>query len=790
MKQPLAARLIAFATVLTGLIGWSGVAAEKPVVPPKPALTELQPRGVQRGLTNRITLSGSNLTALTALHFSHTNLHGAILETGRSNAALIEIWSSGQLPRGAYEISVASAQGKSGSLKLYVDDVVQFWESDSSKQESGSDAPQVLPLLPVSVWGTLERPGDADVYAFEARAGEVIVIDGGARSVGSKMVSGELTVLDAQGRVLAENAGFDGGDPLLTFRPERRGRYTLRVRDRMAGGSKDHYYRLTIGALPYVTGVFPLGRPARSTGEVQLLGFNLTTGKRSGARIEVKTGEPGEQEVAIDAERFRTRRTFKIVASAGPETEEREPNDTPGAATPMQVPGAVNGRFFSTKNQPDGDLFRFRATTGRRLVLETQAAQLGTPADTRIEVLDSAGQPVPRLKLQAVRDSFISFRAIDSNQQGARLENWEEMELNNYVYLNGEVTRLFRMPQGPDSDLLFYLSAGKRRAYFDTTATGHALEEPCYIVEPRALDEMLSVNGLPVFTLHHDNDDDGSRESGTDSKLFFTPSRDGDYLVRVSEARGFLGDRFAYRLIVREAKPDFTVALSASNPSVPRGSGQSFNVTVDRTDGFEGEVRVEITNVPPGFMISTPLLVEAGHTEARGTVFAQTNAVSTSNAMVEVRATALVEGKMVTRNINGFGQIKVTEPPKLVVALEPFTSLAETNLVEPMDDRPFEISLTPGQTVPAWLKIRRHGHKELVTFQVENLPHGVIVDNIGLNGVLIPKEQNERQIFLTCAKWVQPMDRLCYAIEQNAGKQTSRPLLLKVRPATAAAATK
>jgi hypothetical protein len=75
----------------------------------------------------------------------------------------------------------------------------------------------------------------------------------------------------------------------------------------------------------------------------------------------------------------------------------------------------------------------------------------------------------------------------------------------------------------------------------------------------------------------------------------------------------------------------------------------------------------------------------------------------------------------------------------------------------------------------------------LVTFQVENLPHGVIVDNIGLNGVLIPKEDNERQIFLACARWVEEQDRLCYAIEQNAGRQTSRPLLLKVRrPVTAA----
>ena len=56
-----------------------------------------------------------------------------------------------------------------------------------------------------------------------------------------------------------------------------------------------------------------------------------------------------------------------------------------------------------------------------------------------------------------------------------------------------------------------------------------------------------------------------------------------------------------------------------------------------------------------------------------------------------------------------------------------------------------------------------------------------IVDNIGLNGVLIPKEQSERQIFLTAAKWVQETDRLCYAISNEAGRQTSLPVLIKVR---------
>jgi hypothetical protein len=94
-----------------------------------------------------------------------------------------------------------------------------------------------------------------------------------------------------------------------------------------------------------------------------------------------------------------------------------------------------------------------------------------------------------------------------------------------------------------------------------------------------------------------------------------------------------------------------------------------------------------------------------------------------------------------------------------------------------------ELLIAPGETIPAWLKIHRAGHKDLVTFFAEKLPHGVIVADIGLNGVLIPKGESERQIFFNAAKWVPEQDRLFYLIEQQAGGQTSRPVLLKVRKA-------
>ncbi|PYL01883.1 MAG: hypothetical protein DME19_00065, partial [Verrucomicrobia bacterium] len=377
----------------------------------------------------------------------------------------------------------------------------------------------------------------------------------------------------------------------------------------------------------------------------------------------------------------------------------------------------------------------------------------------------------------------INFRSIDSNGNGARLDNYEEMELNEYVYFNGEVVKLFRMPQGPDSDMLFYASNGKRRAYFDTSAMAHALDEPAYVVEPHPPGARLVSNGLPVFPLHYENDDDGERKLGTDSKLLFTAPADGAYLVRVTDARGYAGDRFVYRLMIREPKPDFNVTLNGANPTLNAGSGREFSVNAERMDGFDGDIQVVVSGLPRGFSVSTPLVIQAGHTEAKGALHAALDAAKPeeTDAASKVIATATVAGQVVTKEVNNFGKITLDGKPKLFVYFEPDSQKQPASPVSSGPGRPLEIIIAPGQTVPAMLRIQRNGHDDLVTFTVENLPHGVIVDNIGLNGVLIPKGESERQIFLTAAKWVPETDRLCYAVENQAGRQTSLPVWLQVR---------
>ena len=128
--------------------------------------------------------------------------------------------------------------------------------------------------------------------------------------------------------------------------------------------------------------------------------------------------------------------------------------------------------------------------------------------DPFIAIFDSENRPVLRTRLQAVRDSYFTFRGKDSKQFGDfRLFNWQNMHLNDFLYAAGEVTRLWMYPRGPDSGYNVYPNEGDRWTYFGTSHTTHALGEPAYVVRPLAADEKHVANGLPVFEVFYENDD-------------------------------------------------------------------------------------------------------------------------------------------------------------------------------------------------------------------------------------------------------------------------------------------
>jgi WD40 repeat protein len=454
--------------------------------------------------------------------------------------------------------------------------------------------------------------------------------------------------------------------------------------------------------------------------------------------------------------------------------EEREPNSVPAEAQAIDhLPATIRGVVDAPAagESTDSDLFRLDSAGGETWVIEVRAARDKSPLDSVVEVLHADGRPVQTGRLQAVRDSYLTFRGKDSTQSSDfRLHNWEEMEPNDYLYVGGEVIRLFQYPRGPDSGFWVYPGRGSRWTYFGTTAVAHAFQEPCYIVRTLAEGAEPIPNGLPLFPVYARNDDEAMRRWGHDSQLFFTAPQSGTYLVRLTDARGFQGADYRYELTIRRPNPDFRVTLEGVDPAVGAGSGRGFTVTVERIDGFDGEVRIDIDGVPEGFTVITPLVIEPGHQSAHGVLFAESGVAAPgdeSAGQSRLTATAVINEVEVQREVGSLGKIRLDAAPKLTVELT-----AESG----------ELHLEPGQSIAARLLVHRNGFDDRVSCEAFNLPHGVYVENIGLNGILIVEGQSEREIFIKASPWVLPTRRPFYLQANVEGNQASRPVMLRIQP--------
>jgi hypothetical protein len=295
-----------------------------------------------------------------------------------------------------------------------------------------------------------------------------------------------------------------------------------------------------------------------------------------------------------------------------------------------------------------------------------------------------------------------------------------------------------------------------------------------------------------VFTVYYENDDDGWRQWGSDSRLHFTPPADGEYLVRLTDARALEGDQFKYDLSIRPRQPDFNARLDGGNPTVNAGGGKEFSINLERLDGFEGEVQIDVEGLPTGFQASTPIRVQPGQTLALGTLTATPDAPKPTDEQAKgtkVFASATINGQLVKKEINNFGEIKLGSKPKVIVRLLPSDAPAVGDAPGTVPwQKPLELVITPGQTITAKVRIERNDFKDRVQFggfdSGRNLPHGVYVDNIGLNGLMIVEGQTEREFFITAAPWVPEQTRLFHLQSQVDGNQTSWPVILHVHRAT------
>ena len=468
------------------------------------------------------------------------------------------------------------------------------------------------------------------------------------------------------------------------------------------------------------------------------------------------------------------------------EVAEAEGNDTAAEAQQVSLPVRVTGAIYQ-EDEIDLDCFQFQAVAGQTLILEIAAASNKSPLDSVVEVLDESGNTVLRTQLQAVRDSWFTFRGKDSNtSDDFRVFYWQEMELNNFLYSDGEVVKLWHYPRGPDSGFQVYPGFGSRHTWFGTTPTAHAVLAPCYVVVPRAPGEAITPNGLPVFPIYYRNDDDPERQRGSDSRLFFTAPADGTWTARVSDAREFQGTDYTYQLNIRTPKPGYSVSLNNKKIQLALGTGQEIEFTADRIDGYVGPVTIEAMDLPPGLSMSGPVIIQRNQLKAQASLFAEPGATQpTPDQVKAIRfvATADVDGRNDEYTLAGLEEIDLKDAPKIKIHVDGENGI-RTTLEEPL-----QLQMKPGETIRAFVRVERSGEDGIVSFGKadagRNLPHGVFVDNIGLSGLLLPAGTSEREFFITASSIVPPGHHQFF-LKSNIGGITSFPVALEILSAAIA----
>jgi hypothetical protein len=780
------------------------LATAAPTIPPSVAY--IDPHGVRRGSTAVFTVDGRNISGTQWVLFDVPGLIAKVLEVkdvpeeakvirpgvdlgaavpeGTKQQAKLELTAAADVEVGPHWFRLQTPLGTSNKVIFEVDSLPEIQEVEPNDFPEQSQRVE----LPATLVGTLSVAGDVDTYQFRGPAGEEVVFQPIAASLGSPLQS-VLTLRDSKGQVLARAGEFSRSpEAVLTARLPEDGWYTIAISDLEKKGGWNYFYRIKAGALPYVTEVFPLGVRAGEAAEVAVKGVNLG-GVRT-VKVEPAAYDGAWHTIQLRIKTAQGEALNKVRLAVGdtPEIVESEPNNTLAQAQRVSIPVTINGHIASanaktsdsavrTSRRADEDFFRFAARKGQRLNIEVQASQLGSPLDSVVEVLDGDGHEIPLATVRSVAQTTLTLNDRDSKTRLFRLESLAGLHPNDYLMMGDELVQVDFIPDQPDADIRVSGLGRERFSLMNTSPEAHAQTDPVYKVRVFEPGSEFPPNGMPLFQLTLRNDD-GGPGYGSDSHLDFVVPRDGEYMVHIKDVRGQEGEDFAYRLTMREAHPDFILSADPGNPNVPRGGRIPVEVTADRREGFNGPIEVVAENLPPGVkaipatiasgQYSTVLILEDPETAAgRG----PTDVALRSATPFQIVGRGKVGDRDVVRVADAEEPLRVVAvmpPPDVVVAAAPQ-----------------QLELEAGKQVTVTLQVdRKNGFKGRVPCAIVNLPPGVTVVNSGLNGVLVTENQNTRTFTLRAEDWVETMDQPIYVVaevESNSPtRHASAPLALKV----------
>ncbi len=308
---------------------------------------------------------------------------------------------------GRREIRVITKLGISNALSFYVGQLpevarkpmktsqVQVLGKESlAQRKRPPEEEEMVVTVPCTMNGQI-APGEVNRYRFSATKGQRLVISAKARDLVPYVADGVpgwfqavLKLCNASGKEVAYNDDFRfSPDPIIYCEIPEDGEYVLSINEALFRGRESFVYRITVGELPLVTSIFPLGGRAGDPATIEMEGWNL---EKAALAPPPQDAKPGVHLIAAtDGNLVSNQVPFALDTL--PECLDTESNDEPSKAQKVSLPVIVNGRM----DRPgDWDIFEVEGRAGETIVTEVHARRLGSPLDSFIKVTGPDGKVI------------------------------------------------------------------------------------------------------------------------------------------------------------------------------------------------------------------------------------------------------------------------------------------------------------------------------------------------------------------------------------------------------------
>lgn len=367
-----------------------------------PHINYIFPAGAQQGKTIEVTAGGPNLIGADGVYIDGEGLTAEILDVKKPEVdkkkaktqtgdeaielARLKITVAADAQVGPRDIRIVTPKGISNRFRFHIGSLPEVNEVEPNTK---IDEARQIESLPVVVNGQV-MSGECDFVRFAAKAGWTLVCRVEARSLIPYIADAVpgwfqpvLTLYDANGKTLeyVDDFRFDP-DPVIIYKVQKDAELLLEIRDSIYRGREDFIYRLSIGALPFITHIYPLGGQPDTETKIQLYGVNLGV---DSLNLKIPADSPSVRRVEITRDGLKSN-VLPFAVNKTQQISETESNDSTQTANKIEAPVIINGRI---EKPGDVDYFSFQGKAKQRLVVDVRARRLNSPLDSVISILNS-----------------------------------------------------------------------------------------------------------------------------------------------------------------------------------------------------------------------------------------------------------------------------------------------------------------------------------------------------------------------------------------------------------------